>query len=195
MVSLKRVVVIGGGFGGLWAVRALKSAPVDITLIDRCNHHLFQPLLYQVATAGLAAPSIAAPLRHILRQQANVTVLLGDVYGIDPVTRRVLVAERTLDYDYLIVASGAMHAYFGHDDWAPLSNIFEDRSGADAQAAAVRQYVHSLPPGELVVLVSHGVTINHIVGGAGLAVGESVVVRAGAGPAAPLQVIGRLVVP
>lgn len=119
MVSLKRVVVIGGGFGGLWAVRALKSAPVDITLIDRCNHHLFQPLLYQVATAGLAAPSIAAPLRHILRRQANVTVLLGDVYSIDPVTRRVLVGERTLDYDYLIVASGAMHAYFGHDDWAP----------------------------------------------------------------------------
>jgi len=81
MVSLKRVVVIGGGFGGLWAVRALKSAPVDITLIDRCNHHLFQPLLYQVATAGLAAPSIAAPLRHILRKQANVTVLLGDGLG------------------------------------------------------------------------------------------------------------------
>jgi NADH dehydrogenase len=121
MVSLKRVVVIGGGFGGLWAVRALKSAPVDITLIDRCNHHLFQPLLYQVATAGLAAPSIAAPLRHILRKQANVTVLLGDVHSIDPVTRRVLVAERTVDYDYLIVASGAMHAYFGHDDWAPCA--------------------------------------------------------------------------
>jgi phosphohistidine phosphatase SixA len=86
-------------------------------------------------------------------------------------------------------------AFGRHDDWAPLSNIFEDRSGADAQAAAVRQYVHSLPPGELVVLVSHGVTIGHIVGGAGLAMGESVVVRAGAGPAAPLQVIGRLVVP
>ena len=100
-------------------MRALKRAPVDITLIDRCNHHLFQPLLYQVATAGLAAPSIAAPLRHILRRQANVTVLLGDVYSIDPVARRVLVGERTLDYDYLIVAAGAMHAYFGHDDWTP----------------------------------------------------------------------------
>lgn len=86
-------------------------------------------------------------------------------------------------------------AFGRQDDWAPLSNIFEDRSGADAQAAAVRQYVHSLPPGELVVLVSHGVTISHIVGGAGLATGESVVVRAGAGPAAPLQVIGRLLVP
>jgi phosphohistidine phosphatase SixA len=89
----------------------------------------------------------------------------------------------------------AMLAFGRHDDWAPLSNIFEDRSGADAQAAAVRQYVQSLPPGQLVVLVSHGVTINHIVGGAGLAMGESVVVRAGAGPAAPLQIIGRLVVP
>lgn len=89
----------------------------------------------------------------------------------------------------------AMLAFGRQDDWAPLSNIFEDRSGADAQATAVRQYVHALPPGELVVLVSHGVTISHIVGGAGLAAGESVVVRAGTGPAAPLQVIGRLVVP
>ena len=88
-----------------------------------------------------------------------------------------------------------MLAFGRHDDWAPLSNIFEDRSGADAQATAVRQYVHSLPPGELVVLVSHGVTISHLVGGAALATGESVVVRAGAGPTAPLQIIGRLVVP
>jgi phosphohistidine phosphatase SixA len=87
-------------------------------------------------------------------------------------------------------------AFGRHDDWAPLSNIFEDRSGADAQAAAVRQYVHSRKPGELVVLVSHGVTVNHIVGGGfALATGESVVVRAGAGAAAPLRVIGRLVVP
>lgn len=119
MASPQRVVVIGGGFGGLWAVRALKSAPVAVTLIDRRNHHLFQPLLYQVATAGLAAPSIAAPLRHILRRQANVTVLLGDVHGIDPAARRVRVGERAIDYDYLIVAAGATHAYFGHDDWAP----------------------------------------------------------------------------
>ena len=119
MVSLQRVVVIGGGFGGLWAVRALRSAPVAITLIDRCNHHLFQPLLYQVATAGLAAPSIAAPLRHILRRQANTTVLMGEVHTIDPAARRVMVGERVIDYDYLIVASGATHAYFGHDDWAP----------------------------------------------------------------------------
>src|SRR5690349_12424871 len=82
-----RVVVVGGGFAGLWAVRALARAPVDVTLIDRCNHHLFQPLLYQVATAGLAAPSIAAPLRHIVRRQRNVTVQLGTVTDIDKVSR------------------------------------------------------------------------------------------------------------
>ncbi len=114
---MKRVVVIGGGFGGLWAVRHLRKAPVEITLIDRSNHHLFQPLLYQVATAGLAAPSIAAPLRYILRKQRNVTVLLGEVARIDLDARRVHVAERAVEYDYLLVASGATHAYFGHDEW------------------------------------------------------------------------------
>lgn len=118
MTSRKRVVVVGGGFGGLWAVRALRSAGVDITLIDRCNHHLFQPLLYQVATAGLAAPSIAAPLRHILRRQANVTVVMGEVRTIDSESHRVYLGEQAFEYDYLIVASGATHAYFGHDDWA-----------------------------------------------------------------------------
>jgi NADH dehydrogenase len=110
--------VVGGGFGGLWAVRALNAADVDITLIDRGNHHLFQPLLYQVATAGLAAPSIAAPLRHILRRQANVTVLMGEVQAIDLAARRVYLGEQGFDYDYLVVASGSTHAYFGHDDWA-----------------------------------------------------------------------------
>jgi NADH dehydrogenase len=118
LIARKRVVVVGGGFGGLWAVRALRSADVDITLIDRCNHHLFQPLLYQVATAGLAAPSIAAPLRHILRGQANVAVLMGEVQSIDLVGHHVYVGEQAFEYDYLIVATGATHAYFGHDDWA-----------------------------------------------------------------------------
>jgi NADH:ubiquinone reductase (H+-translocating) len=118
MSSRKRVVVVGGGFGGLWAVRALSSADVDITLIDRCNHHLFQPLLYQVATAGLAAPSIAAPLRHILRRQSNVAVLMGEVKTIDLAAHRVYLGEEAFEYDYLIIASGAGHAYFGHDDWA-----------------------------------------------------------------------------
>jgi NADH:ubiquinone reductase (H+-translocating) len=119
MTSRKRVVVVGGGFGGLWAVRALGSANVDITLIDRSNHHLFQPLLYQVATAGLAAPSIAAPLRHILRRQGNVEVLMGEVKTIDLAAHRVYLGEQAFEYDYLVVASGATHAYFGHDDWAP----------------------------------------------------------------------------
>ena len=119
MSSRKRVVIVGGGFGGVWAVRALHSANVDITLIDRSNHHLFQPLLYQVATAGLAAPSIAAPLRHILRRQGNVEVLMGEVQTIDLAAHRVYLGEQAFEYDYLVVASGATHAYFGHDDWAP----------------------------------------------------------------------------
>ena len=110
--------MVGGGFGGLWAVRALSSAEVDITLIDRCNHHLFQPLLYQVATAGLAAPSIAAPLRHILRRQSNVAVLMGEVKTLDLSAQHVYLGEQAFEYDYLIVAAGAGHAYFGHDEWA-----------------------------------------------------------------------------
>ncbi|HEX4854116.1 NAD(P)/FAD-dependent oxidoreductase [Arenimonas sp.] len=113
------VVVLGGGFGGLWATRALARAPVRITLVDRTNHHLFQPLLYQVATAGLSAPDIAAPLRHILRKQANATVRMDEALGIDLAARRVRLAGGELDYDYLLVATGATHAYFGRDDWAP----------------------------------------------------------------------------
>ena len=113
------VVVIGGGFAGLWAVRALARDPVRITLVDRRNHHLFQPLLYQVATAGLSAPDIAAPLRHILRGQRNVEVRLGEVVGIDADARTLRLADgATLAYDTLLVASGATHAYFGHDEWA-----------------------------------------------------------------------------
>src|SRR5579875_1208598 len=113
-----RILVIGGGFAGLWAVRELRGAEADVILIDRCNHHTFQPLLYQVATAGLAAPSIAAPLRHILRSQRNVTVLMGTVERIDVAARRVFVGQASYPYDYLVVASGATHAYFGHDAWA-----------------------------------------------------------------------------
>jgi len=113
-----RVLVLGGGFGGLWAARALASAPVRVTLVDRTNHHLFQPLLYQVATAGLSAPDIAAPLRHILRGQGNATVLLDEVVAIDPAARRVQCAQSGFDYDFLILATGATHAYFGRDEWA-----------------------------------------------------------------------------
>ncbi|MGH8171203.1 MAG: NAD(P)/FAD-dependent oxidoreductase [Steroidobacteraceae bacterium] len=118
MHARPRIIVIGGGFGGLAAVRALRSAPVDVLLIDRGNHHTFQPLLYQVATAGLAAPSIAAPLRHIVRSQRNATVLLGDARRIDVERRNVDVNGVSHPYDYLIVAAGSTHAYFGHDEWA-----------------------------------------------------------------------------
>ncbi|MBO9858280.1 NAD(P)/FAD-dependent oxidoreductase [Xanthomonas sp. A1809] len=114
-----RLVVVGGGFAGLWATRALDDPGIRITLVDRQNHHLFQPLLYQVATAGLSAPDIAAPLRHILREQRNVEVLLGDVTDIAPDRREVVLADgSTLGYDMLLLATGATHAYFGNDQWA-----------------------------------------------------------------------------
>src|SRR5579872_3827075 len=118
MHTRPRVIIIGGGFGGLSAARALRSAAVDVLLIDRGNHHTFQPLLYQVATAGLAAPSIAAPLRHILRDQRNATVLLGEARSIDIEGRTVDVDGVSHPYDFLIVATGSTHAYFGHDEWA-----------------------------------------------------------------------------
>src|ERR1043165_1414332 len=112
---------VGGGFGGLAAARALRHAPVRITLIDRSNHHLFQPLLYQVATATLAPGDIAAPIRHLLRRQRNVTVALAEVTGVDAANRRVLVdylgqPDTPFEYDYLILATGATHSYFGHDE-------------------------------------------------------------------------------
>ena len=117
--ALPHVVIVGGGFGGLWATRALASAAVRITLIDRHNHHLFQPLLYQVATAGLSAPDIAAPLRHILRKQKNVEVRLADVASIVPHNKQVVLADGSmLAFDHLLLATGATHAYFGHDEWA-----------------------------------------------------------------------------
>jgi NADH dehydrogenase len=112
------IVVLGGGFGGLWTVRALDGVDADVVLVDRHNHHLFQPLLYQVATAGLAAPSIAAPLRFVLRRQKNVTVLLGAAERIDVDAREVTVDGRPVRYDHLVVATGSTHAYFGHDEWA-----------------------------------------------------------------------------
>lgn len=113
-----RIVVVGAGFAGLAATRALARAPVEVTLIDRSNHHLFQPLLYQVATAGLSGPQIAAPTRWILRRQRNCTVLLAEVTGIDPAARTLRLADRTLPWDALLLACGATHAYFGHEDWA-----------------------------------------------------------------------------
>jgi len=134
--SVPRVVIIGCGFGGLWAAQALHKAPVEVTVIDRTNHHLFQPLLYQVATAGISAPAIAAPIRHILARQRNTTVLMGEVTGIDP-ERRVVRLDDGPDvpYDYLVVATGSTHSYFGNDAWAPhapglktLEDAFEIRA-------------------------------------------------------------------
>ncbi|OOG57042.1 FAD-dependent oxidoreductase [Rhodanobacter sp. B05] len=118
LVSLPHVLILGGGFGGLTVARRLAGANARVTLVDQHNHHLFQPLLYQVATASLAAPSIAAPLRHILRRQGNLTVLLETVTGLEPAARQVRCGSTTLDYDYLVIATGATHAYFGHDEWA-----------------------------------------------------------------------------
>ncbi|WNL46793.1 NAD(P)/FAD-dependent oxidoreductase [Dyella sp. BiH032] len=112
------VVILGGGFGGLAAARQLDDPSLRVTLVDRRNHHLFQPLLYQVATAGLSAPSIAAPLRQILRKQSNATVLLDEAVDVDLAAKQVMLAQGPLAYDYLVVATGATHAYFGHDDWA-----------------------------------------------------------------------------
>ena len=113
------VVIIGAGFGGLAAARGLRDAPVEVVVIDRANHHTFQPLLYQVATAGLSAPQIASPIRHILRFQKNARVLLGESIAIDTAAKRVVLADGGIEFDYLIVAAGLTHSYFGHSDWAP----------------------------------------------------------------------------
>lgn len=114
-----RVVIVGAGFGGLSAAAALSRAPVTITLVDRRNHHLFQPLLYQVATAALSPADIAWPIRRILRRQENARVLMGAVTGVDTKRREVLLQDRGIAYDFLILATGATHAYFGHDEWSP----------------------------------------------------------------------------
>jgi NADH:ubiquinone reductase (H+-translocating) len=113
-----RVVIVGAGFGGLAAVRALKNSPVEITVIDRHNYHLFQPLLYQVATASLSPAEIAQPIRSILKTQKNVRVILADVAGVDTSTKSVRTKYgQVIPYDYLVIATGARHAYFGHDEW------------------------------------------------------------------------------
>jgi NADH:ubiquinone reductase (H+-translocating) len=119
--SRPRVVIIGAGFGGLSAATALKKAPVIATVIDRRNYHLFQPLLYQVATAALSPADIASPIRGILRRQKNAEVLLAKVVGIDKERREVVLPDRRLPYDLLVVATGARHAYFGHDEWEPFA--------------------------------------------------------------------------
>jgi len=125
-----RVVILGCGFGGLFAAQALRKAPVDVTVVDRTNHHLFQPLLYQVATAGLAAPAIAEPIRRTFARQKNATVLYGEAQRVDAAARQVILENgEALPYDRLILATGAVDSYFGHDEWrahAPGLKTVED---------------------------------------------------------------------
>jgi NADH:ubiquinone reductase (H+-translocating) len=129
MAGQHQIVIVGGGFGGLSAAQRLKHAPARVTLIDRCNYHLFQPLLYQVATGSLSPANIASPLRTILRRQKNTEVLLAEATHIDAANRRVVLSDGALDYDTLIVATGSSHQYFGHDEWekfAPGLKTVED---------------------------------------------------------------------
>src|ERR1700694_3102749 len=119
--SIPRVVIVGAGFGGRTAARRIARLPVQVTVVDRKNHHTFQPLLYQVVTAGLSPGEIAAPIRWILRSHSNVQVLLEEVLDFNLEQKKVITKEQVLDYDYLIIASGATHAYFGHEEWEPLA--------------------------------------------------------------------------
>src|SRR5258707_3828791 len=133
-----KIVIVGAGFGGLAAAKALKNTPAEITLIDRTNHHLFQPLLYQVATAVLTPSQIATPIRSILRNQKNVTVILGEVTGVDKDKKCVFVTDADREnvpiaYDYLILATGATHSYFGHNEFETFVSGL--KSLADAEAA------------------------------------------------------------
>lgn len=116
-----RVVIVGGGFGGLYLAKALRHAPLQVTVLDRHNHHLFQPLLYQVATAGLSPSAIAYPIRAVLRRQKNTRVLVAEVVGVDLERRKVQLRDEELAYDYLVLAAGARHSYFGHDQWEPYA--------------------------------------------------------------------------
>ncbi|HEY6767812.1 MAG TPA: NAD(P)/FAD-dependent oxidoreductase [Candidatus Sulfotelmatobacter sp.] len=159
-----RVVIVGGGFGGLTAAKILASAPARITLIDRKNFHTFQPLLYQVATAGLSPGEIAAPIRSVLQHRENIEVLMSEVTGFDLQRRCVETAEGSIPYDYLIVAAGAGHSYFGHDDWEPYApglKTIEDaleirRRVLLAFELAERQAVHGEPPTPLNFVVVGG---------------------------------------
>ena len=127
--AIPQVVIIGGGFGGLYAAKSLRKAAVELTMIDRRNHHLFQPLLYQVATAALSPGDIAYPIRAILSRQRNARVLLAEAVSVDLNARRVSLRDGQIGYDYLILATGARHAYFGHEEWeteAPGLKSLED---------------------------------------------------------------------
>src|SRR5271155_3153701 len=112
-----KIVVLGGGFAGLAAARTLSSKPVDVTIVDRQNYHLFQPLLYQVATAALESAEIASPIRRIFRHAKNVSVMLAEAVSVDVAANTLILRDGSISYDYLIVAAGATHSYFGHDEW------------------------------------------------------------------------------
>ncbi len=130
MSVAKKVVVIGGGFGGLRAVKALRHADVEVTLIDRSNHHLFQPLLYQVATGDLSPANIAAPLRYLFRKQRNCTTLMAEVTDIDVEQQQVVMDDQRVPFDYLVLATGATHSYFGNDQWEKYAPGLKTIDGA-----------------------------------------------------------------
>ncbi|HWB19491.1 MAG TPA: FAD-dependent oxidoreductase, partial [Phycisphaerales bacterium] len=119
--ALPHVVIIGAGFAGLTAAQSLKRAPIRLTVLDRRNHHVFQPLLYEVATAALSPADIAAPVRTVLARQKNATVLMGEALDVDTAARKVILRDGEIHYDYLVIATGAHHSYFGHDQWARLA--------------------------------------------------------------------------
>jgi NADH:ubiquinone reductase (H+-translocating) len=132
-----KVVILGGGFGGLTAALKLKNAPVQVTLIDRCNYHLFQPLLYQVATGSLSPANVAGPLRQVLRKQKNTQVLLGEAINIDTAKRQVILSDGVVDYDTLIVATGSTHQYFGHDEWEQFAPGLKNLNDATAMRGRI----------------------------------------------------------
>jgi NADH dehydrogenase len=148
MASAHRVVIVGGGFGGLYAARRLGSAPVSLTLIDRRNFHLFQPLLYQVATGALSPGEIASPLRAVLHKQRNTEVIMGEVRDIDAANRRVILADAEVPYDDLIIATGATHHYFGNDQWEPLApglKTIEDATAIRSRLLAAFEHAEREP--------------------------------------------------
>ena len=132
-----KVVILGGGFGGLTAALKLKNAPVQVTLIDRCNYHLFQPLLYQVATGSLSPANVAGPLRQVVRKQKNTQVLLGEAIDIDTSKRQVILSDGVVDYDTLIVATGSTHQYFGHDEWEQFAPGLKNLNDATAMRGRI----------------------------------------------------------
>src|ERR1700721_2987900 len=132
-----KVVILGGGFGGLTAALKLKNAPVQVTLIDRCNYHLFQPLVYQVAAGSFSPANVAGPLRQVVRKQKNTQVLLGEAVNIDTAKRQVILSDGVVDYDTLIVATGSTHQYFGHEEWEEFAPGLKNLNDATAMRGRI----------------------------------------------------------